>query len=717
MPISAEESDDSVRQKQDIASALKAKLWEQMKTCPEHEYCDGTCSGKQIVYDPLLVNPWIKDCINSDPRPRILTANTVCHDETWLQRQNLNDFRYSPLRPGKAVVRLVLIKLANFRKDVIECDMFEVDLKDKPPFAALSYYWGPPQFECHIICNGKKLAITPTLNAALKRVRMDYYCTRETAFGHEYGKNQHPIWVDALCINQNDAEELNSQLGLMRRIYSEAFVVHIDLGHTDLSRPEMALWFQAFSLLEKLSMAAESIGSECKRTADELFYRFAIPDVSHNAWKYFLDIFAMPWFMRTWTVQELVLSKHAYVRFGDFTFPWSHLHESVKMLNRLDFKVARDEVIRGFNHLEILERLIEMRKRGSDDTKLLSLLEMTTDFSVTDPRDKVFAILGLAGSRSGPNTPQFTADYRMSTEALYHRYSIYSVRTNTADQLLHFAGLQRSLSPPRPMPSWVPDWSAQSTFHCPSPTEYLRPKEYNATHGSELCVRLIKSAPDVRSDILVIKGRMVDKIEFVSEPWSLNDGIKNLESMVAAKTFIDWHRAAEEQMFLHGSRVSPQSVYDDVVETFMRTLVMDFLQASARTPAIETLETAYSLALIGLLKVSKGDGAINLSHVKVEDEGTTFLRRMLNACSGRSFAVTQRGYVGLVPRCTEVGSHISLFNGVSVPFITSTLGEPVAKADHIERPMQLVGDAYIHGLMQGEGMDFADCDDEDFWIS
>ncbi|KAF2030897.1 HET-domain-containing protein [Setomelanomma holmii] len=123
-------------------------------------------------------------------------------------------------------------------------------------YAALSYNWGEDKTENSIIIQddigsapitsiqalvdgamgakglgAKRLLITPNLSDALKRLRQE----------------DQPllIWVDALCINQNDEVEKQEQVKKMDLIYRNAYNVCIWLGSDDPKNPisDMAMTF------------------------------------------------------------------------------------------------------------------------------------------------------------------------------------------------------------------------------------------------------------------------------------------------------------------------------------------------------------------------------------------------------------------------------------------------------------------------------------------
>lgn len=92
-------------------------------------------------------------------------------------------------------------------------------LDNNPTFAALSYNWGPDAADPlqHIICSGRTIPITQNCYDALSTLHRKF--------------NIRTIWVDAICINQDDDLEKGAQIPLMRDIYGKASRVYIWLGN------------------------------------------------------------------------------------------------------------------------------------------------------------------------------------------------------------------------------------------------------------------------------------------------------------------------------------------------------------------------------------------------------------------------------------------------------------------------------------------------------
>ena len=104
---------------------------------------------------------------------------------------------YQPLEAGQ--IRLLTIVAIN---PTIQCRLELSSLSQKStnwhPYNALSYVWGPEPFSETISCNGKPLNITSSLSDTLRQL-----------FAYEdESSEKHPIWIDAICLNQLNSAEI-----------------------------------------------------------------------------------------------------------------------------------------------------------------------------------------------------------------------------------------------------------------------------------------------------------------------------------------------------------------------------------------------------------------------------------------------------------------------------------------------------------------------------
>jgi len=109
--------------------------------------------------------------------------------------------------------------------DPIRCELYVVYLSDRPYYEALSYAWGRPEDRRPVVINGLDVQVTVNLEAALRRLR-------------RASEDRH-LWVDALCINQSDADEKSHQVNLMKEIYTNT--VHCLLWLGDLKKTAASL--------------------------------------------------------------------------------------------------------------------------------------------------------------------------------------------------------------------------------------------------------------------------------------------------------------------------------------------------------------------------------------------------------------------------------------------------------------------------------------------
>ena len=91
-----------------------------------------------------------------------------------------------------------------------------------------------------------------------------------------------------------------------------------------------------------------------------------------------------------------------------------------------------------------------------------------------------------------------------------------------------------------------------------------------------------------------------------------------------------------------------------------------------------------------------------------------YKNQTMGACRSRRFAVTDKDYMGLVPDCSEVGDEVHVLSGATVPFILRHRKEKLSTVtDEAQgRVFLLVGDAYIHGVMEGEAAEAASYPDD-----
>jgi hypothetical protein len=128
-------------------------------------------------------------------------------------------YKYSPLSKEDRSVRLLRLLPSATEGAEIKCEIFEYCLVSNGvghPYEALSYVWGDPTDRKSIHLNGHTFDITKNLHAALLRLRNPFV--------------ERVLWVDAICINQQDDGEKEQQIQYMYRVYGQATRVVVWLG-------------------------------------------------------------------------------------------------------------------------------------------------------------------------------------------------------------------------------------------------------------------------------------------------------------------------------------------------------------------------------------------------------------------------------------------------------------------------------------------------------
>jgi len=197
--------------------------------------------------------------------------------------------------------------------DPIRCLLVVVDLdaaSPTPTYEAVSYTWGNASVQKKVICNDESMQVTRSLHDALQVFRQPHA--------------ERMLWVDALCINQGDIIERNSQVQLMNRIYSGASSVAVWLGHDKPDAIRMALDILCLAAkkhwrtYEEFDPASGSLIVQSSqyhvRQYVSLYPKVELPTSSDIEGRGLGDLevlFGCSWFCRLWVIQELVLSARA----------------------------------------------------------------------------------------------------------------------------------------------------------------------------------------------------------------------------------------------------------------------------------------------------------------------------------------------------------------------------------------------------------------------
>ncbi|KAK3214936.1 hypothetical protein GRF29_19g1733159 [Pseudopithomyces chartarum] len=394
---------------------------------------------------------------------------------------------YEAIDSSDQEIRLLELLPGTF-SETIKIHLYKAKLKDLPVYEALSYAWGR---ELHdeepALVNGTPFIVTDNLDCALRYLRLP--------------KTRRTLWIDALCINQEDTFERNQQVQLMCFVYSNASNVLVWLHPIDPGGADRL----AFDYINRDtvpsdscddSVSSASSGGSLKNN-DEALLILAL-----------ISLCRCTWFTRLWIVQELTLAtQDPIVCCGFKTALWSQfcsyllkIRRAVSQRERLSiafeaakpqqeppiYSVIQSGSVTGEKLLllglsERIEYLYEVRRSGRYG-RFATRLYRTATFEATDPRDKVYGVLGISSFASKPLAP----DYTKTAEQVYCEAMVLVLTEDFASSynLLPLLPLPDRTRNHKSLPSWVCDFSICNrcvhlgdrnphvpTNLCPGPTD------------------------------------------------------------------------------------------------------------------------------------------------------------------------------------------------------------------------------------------------------
>ena len=289
-------------------------------------------------------------------------------------------FTYSPLDTSVDGIRLVILEPSIAMEDVIRCRLSHVTFGQMPKYEALSYTWGSEDLRNSIMLDGKTFLVRENLREALIRLRMP--------------DKERALWIDAICINQDDIPERNQQVRIMPHIYSRAQMVLVWLGLPDKSKILTPWhWVERGStpgLLQKLS------------TVD--------------------------YWNRVWIVQEIGKARRIRIHSGSIVVDWENFIETLRTW------------CPGCVPLKLAD---QMQDKYGDGYKLENLLKTHQKALCRDVRDKIYGFTGLANDNYG----RLSMDYAKSLFEIWKDVVRFRSADSTIPQhdILQFAGFVREL--------------------------------------------------------------------------------------------------------------------------------------------------------------------------------------------------------------------------------------------------------------------------------
>lgn len=592
---------------------------------------------------------------------------------------------YTTLDPNRRHIRLLYLSPSD-ETDIIRCRLQIVSLDDGPEFEALSYAWGDDNNPRAIELDGQPVQVTQNLYGALKHLRLD--------------ENERTLWIDALCIDQSNDKEKNHQVALMRQIYGKASLVVVWL------REGWDGSDQAMQFIQKLgddhTLHLDPSRSPHVEALGQSLYSV---ELRRNI----ICLFDLPWWTRTWTVQEFVLARNLvfqcsksvvtrdtmYMARQNF---WSH-RDGCCLPSAVDF----DHSVTGSNVSSALVRpakLDILLKNNHESFSVLTGIAMFSSRDATKPEDRVYGVLGLG---TGEYADLVEPDYTLSHAKICEAVVVKSIeRTRKLEFLSHLF-----VRDDPELPSFVPNWIGSFAWH----------EAYENRLGSLYHFSSSLDEPaqvdHISFGMLKARGVILDKIRSTCKTPVLQQEDKlGCLAEVRRIAGVDNH---PQEVYPHTGGSRTVAMWHTLLGG-MEMVLVDSDRFRKRLKGSSDLS-----------KYSQWSNYCSKSpYYEVESRDKELYHVVLDletASLNRLFFVTEQGFFGLGPQNCQEGDQVVVLAGGNVPYVIRRVGRfsQLLRLPRLLRQAKsfveafkilsklcfgncyiILGDSYVEGIMDGE---------------
>jgi hypothetical protein len=652
-------------------------------------------------------------------------------------------FTYQNLSRSGREIRLLELFSSNHHLGKVRptCRLFHTSLDEDPPFLALSYVWGDSGKKRVILVDKRPFRVTRNLFDAMMGLR-----ETESLI----------IWIDAICINQTNDDEKAWQVGLMGDLYQKAFGVLAWIGapadnsdavidHLNTlgkqaeecglhQTPEgcMHIW-QALATTPSymddpttivlLSWLDEKPLPVSKRALERL-----LQSITDSESQYQLRLIAglnrllrRPWWGRVWVLQEIALPGLAYFACG------------TKRISRQRFRAALNTYY-AFWHLMALKiqhrqaltqyelkvffmathraklMLTMSQVYRTERFSLVGLLRATCVGSVyhlqqdgyqhldsTDPRDKIFALLGLAEDQKELEALGVVPDYRRSKEQIYMA-TMTALLQQGHVSMLSFCRLSER---PGDLPSWAPDWSVPmvETLQDVKPDHITLYPEFNAAGLTRQCQVIVSKKTQGPNEIAIL-AILYDEIFQVGD----------VPRIPATGTcMLPEHWLYEILRLTYVGRNIYKNFKSRLQAVVRTSHAATGMGSAAMLERVDRYSDALPILKSEIHVIRRKDMKLGLQKFFASKEAkadleltcgdpSRLVHEFMRITPKRIPFVTVKGYIGLASHCARNGDVVSVISGAQIPFIL----RPCDGGKY-----RIVSEAYVDGIMDGEAVDNA----------
>lgn len=646
---------------------------------------------------------------------------------------------YRPLK-ARGEIRVLLVAPGK-GSEKVRCELLHIRLPDnKILYEAVSYVWGSQdKTESITVGVNEDVPIGVNLHEALKALRLP----DKVRF----------LWVDKLCINQDDVTERTQQVRVMGRIYSTAKRVLIWIGRNEDGTQ---------GSLRAVSTMIQQL-------------RKHLADAHRLDWQPVVQVLRREWFQRMWMVQELAQAHEAIVVFGDETENWDDIFQPLaSAILSFDYHALPDKTLESISNLLILDGIrARFKEKLHNRYTLAELISLTRHFKATDPRDKIFALVGLAGDVRSSDW-EVSADYSTSVADVFKRFACWQISRQKSLDAFSFSthASTHDLPSPslpsiwswfsmqyptsKPLPSWAPDLTKPDSSAVLPKLSALHPMVVrivwdNATDFTRAVRSLWERTQAFHADfapilgfstrskchppaaafsdgtnVIHLRGLAVGEITLLSMTpseaqaqlaerekrrshesesdvswlvsrlkWLFQFREKNerTEEPVSPVSWMcdsrEWLSQCHHMALQHAQGEEGASRFD----AFWRTMLCDMTPDFKIAPQAFSQSFSETINLISKLTHSTSSAELDITatYNALKTACAPIAPSLRHWSQGRRFAIA-RDHLASVPDAARVGDLICIFVGGRVPVIVRP------RADGY---FELIGECFVHGIMHG----------------
>jgi hypothetical protein len=654
---------------------------------------------------------------------------------------------YSRLPLSDNEFRLITLKSRSFcnlqrtnlegPSDTLRCELFNCSRTESPGYQALSYVWGNPEdiafIQVAVNSVTTEVQVTKNLHDALDHLQQE--------------EQDLVLWTDALCINQGDNAEKGEQVKHMADIYKNSNCTLVFLG-------------PAFEGSQAIMEEIQKIGIHFEeKKAFPLFHNFLsisstaeperynqVEQAVHDCMKTFLEgalenyfpiagyirLLTLPYWNRAWIKQEYIVSPDVLLICGKARVAASRFHSAMIFVPLLKIYVVRrlgpslaglrnDEMDQQkFRYIidlcetpetkasEVVGRRYNFQENKDESRfslfRLMSSAFLNNSTDASDPRDRVFSLLGMASDR---DDLKISPDYSQTCAMVYSELARAFIETGQVDTLAYSQFPKSSFE--KNMPSWVPDWTSRIYL---SPSQLPWNTFFNASESHPFAG--IAHDSSIHTSQLKLRGCVVDVVEFVDHSleccmlssdedslcWATADRDEHInirKNSFGAQHYLDaisnlWNRAttsaaANGLHFYKNSNVGIECAYALIPVADQELYGVGFTRRA----------TMQTVAALKTLNDELADAHRESRYPDIAIEKISYFNVMTRQRERCPF-VTEKGFAGLGPDSMRDGDVAVVLAGAKFPYI-------LRKMDSKQETWSLVGHAYVQGIMYGEYME------------